>query len=115
MSFNTRPVMGTGDNEKTTGWFFTWWHEYSSFLPGRNWHNFTFIHFHFEYAPYMGHIEVEMALLGFNLMVQYVYDDTERKRMKQLADDISSGKEPTMSFSELVERLNQDKDDAETV
>ena len=68
------PVHGIASGNEGKRWFFDFYEQWSGFFPPRNWVDFTFIHFAAEYSPYKGSCDVELALLGFQIRVTYVYD-----------------------------------------
>jgi hypothetical protein len=68
--------------ESHRGLYASFWHDYSSFLPGMNWRNFGFIHASIEFNTMMGEVEWEFCLLGLWYRGTYVYDDNTPTRQE---------------------------------
>jgi hypothetical protein len=75
VSLSVRPVRGTGSSEKRSGWFFSFWQQWSSLIGRCNWYDFTLIQVSGEFAPYTDRWEFELGLLGFHMNIQYVYKE----------------------------------------
>lgn len=78
------PVHGTG--EKRTGFFLDFYNQWPAILrPAvHNWQDFSFTIFEIagENSRYKRSWEVSLGMLGFNLIVTYVYrDDTPNARI----------------------------------
>lgn len=81
-----RRLGGTVPGKKTTGWFIDFYNQWPALLnpfEKSNWYDFTLINIGGEFAPYTGRWELELALLGFKWVIQYVYDDTFNLEMDE--------------------------------
>lgn len=73
-----RPVRGTG--QRKTGFFLDFYNQWRAVLKpsNHNWQdwNLTLFKLAGENSPYKRSWEIELGLLGFNVVVTYVYRDT---------------------------------------
>lgn len=91
MGVGTAPLMGTGPEDGGKAWYFTWYQQWSSlFSRGCNWYDFTLLKVQGEYAPYSGRWELELGLLGVNLVITWVYDDRFNREIVALAESIEA-------------------------
>jgi hypothetical protein len=73
-----------------------------SFFHRCNWRTFHFAHFEMEDDKILGAIETTLILLGLGFQVRWNYKTTEfAAHLRQLHDDVKSGKEPTYPLSEI--------------
>jgi hypothetical protein len=75
----------------------SWSHDWTSFLPGCNWRDFTFINLYVDWAHNTGRVAVEAALLGVHVGFQWVYDDDTPllQQIRGMRDDFVTRQEPT--------------------
>lgn len=76
---------------------FTFWTDWIQFNHKKfNWINFSLINVYFEYDKIFNELELEVALLGFNLRWQYElpkkYQTREYKDLVKLAKEIKNEK-----------------------
>lgn len=83
-----RPVEGTA--EKSAGWFFSFYEQWSTLFRRQNWNDFTVIKIAGELARYSDRWEVELALLGVQVTITYVYSSRFNSKMNSLRDSIES-------------------------
>jgi hypothetical protein len=84
------------------GVIFNWIEEWSQFFHRCNWRTFHFAHFEVEDDRILGAIEATLILLGLGFQVRWNYKTTEfAAHLRQLHDDVKSGKEPTYPLSEI--------------
>lgn len=78
-------VPGTASGEKTRGWFFDFYNQWPAIFSPQthNWHDWCLTLFKVmgENSPYKRSWEVEVGLLGFTVIVTYVYRDTCSERV----------------------------------
>lgn len=68
--------LGGDSDDESTGWYLHGYQQWSALFRGCNWYDFTVLKVHGEYAPYSGRWEAEFWLLGFGVVLTYVYDGT---------------------------------------
>jgi len=106
-----KPLKGSG-TEKTTGWFFSFYQQWSGLFGRMNWYDFTLIKIQGEVSPFTGRFDLDLALLGFSINIQYVYDDSFNKKMQQEVADIESGKTKTVPLDEALRRIRENLSDS---
>lgn len=86
---DVHPIRGTSKSEKTKGWFISWYNQWpGNFSRTSNWYDITLINIEGEYAPYTGRWEFGLALLGFGLNIQYVFDDSFGMEMRARLEEV---------------------------
>lgn len=99
-----RPVHGTAPGEASRRWFFDFGQQWTSlFSRTCNWYDLTLIKIEGEYAPYTGRWELALGLLGFNLLVTYVYDTTFSESIADLRDEIVEGLKAKTGATEVLD------------
>lgn len=73
---------------KSRGWFFGFYEQWSTLFRKQNWNDFTVIMIAAQLCRYADRWEVELALLGFQITITYVYSARFNSEMKTLADSI---------------------------
>lgn len=85
-------IAGTMPGEKHKRWHFDFFNQWSSLNPfGKvNWRDFTFIKIQGEYAAYSGRWELDLALLGLQVTVTYIFDHSFNDSMMSMKDQITN-------------------------
>lgn len=72
-----------------------------------SWVDFSLVHFYVEWAKYAGRFEIELGLLGLNLTVTYVYDNTFAKGLESMSDVITEELKARTGATEVLDPYNQ--------
>ena len=68
--------------ERSTGFFFSAWQDWSDLFGECNWYNFTFIRVEYEVSPYTQRHKLNLALLGLCCRITYVWGDEFNREMQ---------------------------------
>lgn len=86
-----QPVLGT--RERTVGWFVDANQQWTDLFGSCNWYDLTLLHLGGEWNRHLGRWELTVGLLGFNLRVEYVYDDAPIRRLMDMRDEHTASTE----------------------
>lgn len=96
------PIRGTG-NEKTSGFFFDFYEQWSDLFKRQNWNDFTVIKIEGERALYSGRWELVLALLGLQVTIQYVFDDKFNREVTSFRDRIEADLKGRTGAKEVID------------
>lgn len=109
-------VPGTSkEDDPNQRWFFDFGNQLSSLNPFSqvNWRDFTLIRIQWEYSPYKGSCELDLAFFGLSMVITYVYDRTFTDELMDTKNQIMAELEgrtglPVVDPTGALDRLEND-------
>lgn len=97
------PIHGTSSDEKDQRWFFSFYEQWSTLFRRINWNDFTLIKIAGERALYSGRLEVELALLGFQVTITYVFDNSFNEKITDFKSRVEADLKGRTGAAEIVD------------